>query len=138
MKVSPNAPCPCGSERKLKKCCARFHRGAPAMPRELMPARYTAYAMGDVDFVMATTHPDGPQWEADRVAWKADLIAYCRATRFTGLEILEHELDEDAERGHVTFRAHLEREGQPNSFVERSLFLKHEGRWKYHSGEMRE
>lgn len=109
----------------------------PATPPELMPARYTAYAIGEVEYLMATTHPEGPQWESDRAAWKAELIAYCRATRFTGLEILEHDLDEASGRAHVIFRAHLERDGQPNSFVEHSLFLKHEGRWKYHSGEMR-
>lgn len=143
MKVSPNGPCPCGSDRKLKKCCAQFHKGRPALPHQLMPARYTAYAIGNVDFIIRTTHPDGPEWREDPVAWKAELVAYCRSVRFTGLTVLESEMDESHGRAHVTFRAALERldargdHGEHISFTERSLFLQHDGRWRYHPGETR-
>ena len=103
-----------------------------------MPARYTAYAIGDVDFLIQTTHPRGPQWESDRDAWRAELIDYCRAVDFRGLEILEVEMDEAAEadgRAHVTFRATLERGGHTVAFTERSLFLREDGVWLYYSGE---
>ena len=136
MKVSPNAPCPCGSERKLKKCCGLFHRGRPATPPQLMRARYTAYAIGDVDFLVRTTHPEGPQFEPDTETWKRELVAYCKATTFAGLTVLEHDVDEDAGRAHVTFRADLRQGGSPVGFTERSLFLLVDGRWLYHSGEM--
>ena len=99
-----------------------------------MPARYTAYAIGNVDFIMKTTHPDGPQWNPDRAAWKAELVAYCRAVEFVGLRVLECEVDEDAGRGFVTFRAELERDGAPMGFVERSVFVRENGAWLYHSG----
>ncbi len=108
-----------------------------ANPLELMPARYSAYAIGDVDFLIDTTHPGGPQWASDRAAWRLELVDYCRSTRFLRLEILEDELDEGAGRAYVTFRAHLERDGQAVGFEERSLFLLVDGRWKYHSGEVR-
>ncbi len=136
MKLSPNASCPCGSERKLKKCCAVFHRGRLAPPHLLMPARYTAYALGNVEFLIRTTHPGGPHWHADTAAWKADLLAYCRTTTFAGLTVLSHDLDEEHGRAHVTFRAELRQGGAPVGFTERSLFQREAGRWLYHSGEM--
>ncbi len=136
MKLSPNAPCPCGSERKYKKCCGLFHRGRPAKPPQLMRARYTAFASGNVDFLIRTTHPEGPQFQADTAAWKAELVAYCRATAFVGLAVLEHEVDEDTGRAHVTFRADLEQDGRSVGFTERSLFVRQDGRWLYHSGEV--
>lgn len=137
MKLSANAPCPCGSERKLKKCCALFHGGRPAPPHLLMRARYTAYAIGNVGFLIRTTHPAGPQWQEDGPAWTSELKAYCASTNFVGLTVVEHSIDPgDDNRAHVTFRAELEQDGRPVGFTERSLFLRDGARWRYHSGEM--
>ena len=134
MKVSPNAPCPCGSRHKLKRCCGLFHRGRLATPPQLMRARYSAYAIGNVDFLVRTTHLQGPQFEPDVEAWKVELAAYCKATTFAELAVLEHDVDEAAGRAHVTFRADLRRGGVQVGFTERSLFLREDGRWLYHSG----
>ncbi|MEM6290579.1 MAG: YchJ family metal-binding protein [Myxococcota bacterium] len=101
-----------------------------------MRARYTAFATGNVDFLIDTTHPEGPQAQPDRAHWRAELIEYCRATQFDGLTVLEHDVDDDAGRATVTFRAELSRDGQPLGFTERSLFLRVENRWLYHSGDM--
>lgn len=138
MSISPNAPCPCGSQRKLKKCCGVYHRGRPAPPAQLMPARYTAFAIGNVDYLMRTTHPAGPQWQDDAAAWANELRAYCKRTVFAGLVVLDHDVDDDAGRAHVTFRADLRQDGIPVGFSERSLFLRLEGHWLYHSGEISE
>ena len=101
-----------------------------------MPARYTAYAIGNVEFVMRTTHPDGPQWHEDGDGWKHELVAYCRSTEFAGLRVLEVDVDDDAGRATVTFHADLRRDGADVGFREKSLFLKRDGRWLYHSGEI--
>jgi SEC-C motif-containing protein len=98
-----------------------------------MRSRYAAYALGLVDYVVATTHPGGPQLEADEAAWRASLEAFCRGTRFETLEILE--ASEAGEEGWVTFRAGLSQGGADASFSERSRFLKVDGRWLYFSGE---
>lgn len=100
-----------------------------------MRARYAAYAIGDVGFVIRTTHPDGPIAQDDRVAWKRELTEYCRATRFEGLTVLEHTIDEAAGRATVTFTARLSQAGRDVSFTERSLFVREGARWAYHSGE---
>lgn len=131
MKPAPNGPCPCGSGRKLKRCCRRLHRGAaPADAEELMRSRYTAYATGEADYVLATTHPDGPQWRSDRDAWLADVRDFVGRTEFLGLRVTARE--EVGERAWVTFRATLRQLGRDASFEERSEFRKGpDGRWAY-------
>ena len=136
VKPSANAQCPCGSTFKLKKCCGVFHRGRPAAPLTLMRARYTAYAIGNVRFLMDTTHPEGPHARNDRRQWRADLTEHCRATTFEGLTIHSHNVGDDTARAKVTVTAHLSQAGGDVGFTERSLFLRDGARWKYHSGEM--
>jgi len=134
MKPAPNAPCPCGSGQKLKRCCRPFHRGAPApTPEALMRSRYAAYVTGAVDYVIETTDPTGPQHHPDRAAWAREVEAFCRATRFEGLEVLDAPAPE-GDRGWVTFRARLTRDGHDVSFAERSEFRRREGRWLYFAG----
>src|SRR5690606_2124565 len=85
--ASPNAPCPCGRALKYKQCCGIFHRGRPTTPQSLMRARYSAYALSRVDFIIDTTHPTSPHFRTDRGPWKADLLAYCRSHHFLGLMV---------------------------------------------------
>lgn len=139
-RISPNDVCPCGSGRKYKKCCRPAHDGRPAPTAEaLMRSRFSAYALGLADYIIATTDPAGPQWQTPVSAWKASIEAWCRETTFAGLTILEAE--EGEHEGYVTFRADLRREpvdgralGDPVGFTERSRFRKVNGRWLYHSG----
>jgi SEC-C motif-containing protein len=128
---SPDAACPCGSGRKFKRCCLRLHRGATAAtPEALMRSRYAAYAAGDVDYIIATTDPQGPQFEHDRAAWARSIAAFCEATRFEQLEIRASSPVVD-EHGEVEFFARLSRGGEDVSFVERSVFVRRDGRWLY-------
>jgi SEC-C motif-containing protein len=98
-----------------------------------MRSRYAAYALGLTDYILATTHPDGPHFQEDRAAWTADVDSFCKHTRFRGLKIVHRETA--ADRAWVTFHATLEQAGRDASFTEKSLFLKSGGRWTYHSGE---
>lgn len=135
-KVGPNAPCPCGSGNKVKRCCRPLHRGRPATtPGELMRSRYAAYALGEVDYVLDTTHPGGPQFRQDRDAWREDVRGFCQDTRFEGLEVLDER--EQGDLGWVTFHARLSQAGEDVSFRERSRFERTDGRWLYHSAEDR-
>jgi SEC-C motif-containing protein len=134
VKVQPNAPCPCGSGTKLKRCCRPFHRGAvPPSPEALMRSRYCAYATGEAEYILDTTDPEGPLWKSEREAWLRDVRAFCASTEFQGLEVLAVEGGEGV--GFVTFRARLRQGGKDASFSERSRFVRREGRWLYHSGQ---
>lgn len=95
-----------------------------------MRSRYSAYAVGDVDYIIATTAPDGPQFQADRAAWARDIAEFCAHTRFEKLEVRVVAPVVD-ERGEVEFFARLSRGGEDVSFAERSVFVRREGRWLY-------
>lgn len=136
VKVSANALCPCGRDAKLKQCCARYHRGRPASPPALVRARYTAYVLGQVRFIIDTTHPTAPHYVEDRSAWRAQLAAYCQRVSFEGLRLHEHEIDQAQGRATVRFTVALRDEGRPAGFTERSLFLRDGNRWRYVSGEI--
>lgn len=132
MKWGPNQPCPCGRGAKYKRCCLPLHRGRPAPdPESLMRSRFAAYAAGEVEYVLATTHPVGPMGRIDQGAWEAEVRDFCRRTDFVGLEILD--AGESGDTGWVRFRAHLLQAGQDASFVEHSHFVRRDGRWFYHS-----
>lgn len=100
-----------------------------------MRARYSAYATGDANFLIDTTHPESPHAQADRRAWKQELVAYCRATQFVGLTVHAHERDDAAGRASVTFTAALRQDGRDVGFTEHSTFVREGMRWYYLGGE---
>ena len=70
-KISPNSTCPCGSKKKYKKCCAIYHKGALAPSAlALMKSRYSAYAIGNSDYIIKTTHPENIDYTLDINSWK--------------------------------------------------------------------
>jgi SEC-C motif-containing protein len=129
---SVNAPCPCGSGTKYKRCCRPLHTGAPAAtPEALMRSRYCAYAIGEVDYLLATTHPEGPQFRSDTRRWADDVRSFCATTRFEGLEVRASR--EQGDRGEVEFFARLtDAKGRDVSFAEHSVFVRENGRWYYY------
>ncbi|MCW3040562.1 MAG: hypothetical protein JWM31_2467, partial [Solirubrobacterales bacterium] len=63
--MSPRAPavCPCGSGAAFAACCGELHRrrgsGRAAAPTAaaLMRSRYSAFAVGDPVYLLASWHP---------------------------------------------------------------------------------
>ena len=95
-----------------------------------MRSRYSAYALGLVDYVLRTTHPDGPHHGGPEQ--REAVARFCRDTTFEGLAV--HEVSADGDRGEVAFHATLSQGGRDASFGERSVFFRVDGRWLYHSG----
>ncbi len=127
-KLSPNAPCPCGSNQKYKKCCAIYHKGALSKNALLlMKSRYSAYAAGNSKYIIKTTHPNNPDYIADSKSWKDSINAFSKHTQFLGLEILKF-IDGEKE-AFVMFKAKL----SSGDMVEKSRFLKVENQWFYES-----
>ena len=130
MKLPPNQACPCDSGKKFKKCCRRILEGSPATtPEMLMRSRYTAYATGEIDHILATTHPQSPHHQADQERWRQETRQFCEQTVFTRLEVQSSR--EDGDQGWVLFTAHLEQAGQKIPMQEHSSFLRVDGRWLY-------
>jgi SEC-C motif-containing protein len=133
--MSRNARCPCHSRKKAHRCCGPYLSGKPApTPTALMRSRFAAYAVGRPDYIMATTDPSGPGFQADTDAWIASIEQFTAVTRFRDLSILDASPDTE-DTATVTFLATLDQAGQDVSFSERSTFHKgRDGRWRYHSG----
>lgn len=74
----PTASCGCGSGRSYGECCSLVHeRGGATSTEELVRARFTAFSYRLPDFLMATTDPEGAEWNEDAAAWKKSLLTFC-------------------------------------------------------------
>jgi len=126
-----NSKCPCGSGVKYKKCCKPYHSGAKA-PNALvlMKSRYSAYVVGDSNYIIKTTHKDNYDFRNDKKIWKSEIIGFCQNTDFYGLDILD--FIDGADEAFVIFKASL----SSGNMIEKSRFLRVDGSWLYLSGEI--
>lgn len=119
--------CPCLSGLTYEACCGRLHAGtATAQTAEqLMRSRYSAFAVGDADYLSATWHastrPAPLTLDADRRWYRLDILRTEGGGPF------------DTE-GVVEFRAyHRSAEGK-GSQHEVSRFVREDHRWWYVDG----
>ena len=138
MKFSVNDSCPCGSTKKYKKCCKTFHDKIifPKTALELMKSRYSAYATSNAKYIIETTHKDNPDFTDNIKEWENDILIFCNNTKFIGLEILEFIDDEN--ESYVMLKANMIQQGNDVSFIEKSRFLKVDGKWLYVDGKFEE
>jgi SEC-C motif-containing protein len=125
--ISPNDPCPCTSGKKYKKCCRPYHHGVTIpSPTELLRARFAAFVLQDVDFIMNTTHPASPHIEKEN-RWRASLEAYTMRTYYQTLDILETGDDS------ITYTVGFWSMGlqEDEAYTTISHFKQHEGKWFY-------
>ncbi|MHA1537170.1 MAG: YchJ family protein [Alphaproteobacteria bacterium] len=125
--------CPCGSGRNLDGCCGAFIAGAPAPTAEaLMRSRYTAFALGETDYLVATLAP------AIRAGFDPGETGDTLGdTKWQGLEILAvGDGGEDDESGTVEFVARFSHGGQARVHHEVAEFRRQEGRWMCVGGTM--
>jgi SEC-C motif-containing protein len=125
--------CPCGSGQAAEACCVPLHRGERAPTAEaLMRSRYSAYALGEVDYVI-NTHEPATRGEIDRDSTEA----WANQADWQGLEIVATEGGgEGDDEGIVEFIARYHLKGQDLAHHERSRFRKEEGVWYYVDGDM--
>ena len=125
--------CYCHSGKKYEECCQPYHKGEalPSNAQHLMRARYAAYAIGDADFIIHTTHSKNKSYLSDFNKWRLEILQFSNGTQFQGLEITEFK--ESEKEAYVTFSAHLMQNGNNASFTEKSRFEKVDGVWLYHS-----
>jgi len=92
-----------------------------------MRARYSAYVVGALDFLIETD-----EQPTDRAA----LASWSRQAHFYELKILSiHQGKVLDKKGVVTFQATYEEDGTKKVHRERSFFVKRKGRWYYRRGE---
>jgi len=127
MKISKNSKCPCGSGKKYKECCGRWHKlGSAPNALLLMKSRYSAYAVGNTEFIIKTTHKDSPHYEKDINEWKKSIKEFSKSS-FKKLEIIGF-IDGEKE-AYVEFKAFID----DYEMHEKSYFIK-EDKWYYVKG----
>ena len=132
--AAASCPCPCGSGDTLDHCCGPLHRGErkAATAEALMRSRYSAYALGKLDYLIAT-HPMPSEAPAQR---RRELKQSCHDSRWRGLKVLSTEAGTaDDLEGIVRFEAVFSAGGQRFVHRETSLFQRRngdpEGDWLY-------
>ena len=128
--------CPCTSGLTLSACCEPYLSGAHEPPNAvaLMRSRYSAYALGEVAWLLRSLHHTHPDHQRPPALVLHDLAKACRDFKYRGLWILDHASSPPAAQ--VLFLVRLYEKGKDRSFVERSEFL-HDGRgWRYHDGKL--
>ena len=127
-----HAPCPCQSDLPYLQCCGPFHATvrdetpdgprAPT-PEALMRSRYSAYALGLIDYLLAT-------WHASSSPGELELYP----TKWLGLEVRHAAATQDA--GVVEFVARYRVDGRAHRLHETSRFVREAGAWYYIDGQV--
>ncbi len=125
-------PCPCGNGRHYADCCGRYHAGEAAPDAEaLMRSRYSAYVIGDADYLHATWHADTRPDELG-----LDMPGAPRTT-WLGLSVKDHKVT-GPDTAEVEFVARYRiGGGSAVRMHERSRFVRIGDRWYYVDGEHR-
>lgn len=131
----PINACPCCSGSEYAHCCKPFHEGAlPKNALQLMRSRYSAYALGLADYLIATTHPANPHFSKNKLSWRQSILKFSQNSTFHKLEILDFK--EKNTFATVTFTAYISQGGANVTFTEKSYFEKIDDRWFYRDGEV--
>ncbi|MBV6761820.1 MULTISPECIES: YchJ family protein [Rhodococcus] len=116
--------CPCLLGEPYDECCGRYHRGEAKAPtaERLMRSRFSAFAVLDADYLLATWHPSTRPADLDldpEQRWtRLDILGT------TGGGLLDT-------TGTVEFRAHYVLDGHRESLHENSRFVREDGNWLY-------
>lgn len=123
--------CPCGSAQEYSLCCQPYLSGGKAapVPSLLMRSRYCAFVMKDANYLINTWHPD-----CQAGSFRAEIEAGFAHTQWLGLTIYEEAPGRNDDEGFVSFVARYSEQGKFGAIIERSRFLKEQGRWYYIDG----
>jgi len=119
--------CYCHSKEDFSQCCEPFLKDQkkPQTPLELMRSRYSAYVLGDADYIIKTSSLQN-RHEGDR-----ELIQeYAKNVTWLQLEIIE------AFDTCVEFKAYYKENATIAMQHEKSFFVCEEGVWYYKEGTL--
>lgn len=127
--------CHCGLEPTFEQCCQPYiqRKAIPTTAEACMRSRYSAFAVGDMDYIRDTNHPDtlGDFDQAANQQWADE-------SQWLGLEITStSEGQKGDDEGIVEFVAHFRHEGFEKAHHEVSTFKKIDEQWYFHDGKAR-
>ena len=128
--------CPCGSGKKYADCCEPVVTGKTkaATAEALMRARYTAYVVHEIDFIVNTCKEGEGRGNIDRKATED----WSKQSVWHGLKILRTEKGAAGDtEGIVEFEADYTRHGLRDKHHETAAFEKTDGEWLYTTGNLK-
>ena len=115
--------CPCGGGQRYDACCGPLHAGARAPTAErVMRARYSAYALGDVVYLLRSWHPETRPVEVD--VERTEVWLRLEVVAVVGGGMLDRS-------GTVEFVARYREGAREGELHEVSRFERVDGEWVY-------
>lgn len=122
--------CHCGGSKSYEFCCQPLHYGEKAATTavQLMRSRYSAFVVRDVNYLLATQHPNTrPQ--------RSEIVAGMVGCDWLGLKIVSLKGGKARDLfGEVSFVAQYTENGVSGEIRERSQFVFEADRWLYMTG----
>jgi SEC-C motif-containing protein len=121
--------CQCGSEIDPNQCCLPIIEGQTTAKtaEELLRARYTAFAIGKVDFIL-DSHHSRTRHEIKR----EEVEDWSKNSEWLGLKIVQQEAGRaEDEKGTLIFSATYRTGDQAEEHWEKSFFEKEDGQWRF-------
>ena len=120
-------PCYCGANLPFENCCQPYINGILKAPtaEALMRSRYSAFATGAADYLVATTYSSTRKFHK-----KADILQWSQSNQWIKLEVLSSTTTT------VTFKAYyLDHQLNAQIHYEHSTFVFENGSWFYVDGK---
>lgn len=121
------ASCFCGLNTPFEACCQVFINSIQNAPtaETLMRSRYSAYATGEADYLVATTHSS-----TRNLHKKEAILEWSKSNHWMKLEVI------NSTETKVKFKAYyLDYRGKAQVHEELSTFIFENGKWFYVDGE---
>ncbi len=118
--------CYCGSSKTFENCCEIYIKGIqkPTTAEALMRSRYSAFATGEADYLVASTHSSTRKFHK-----KSDILAWSKSNQWIKLEVIS------STETTVTFKAYyLDYQLKAQIHHEHSTFTFENGTWFYFDG----
>jgi SEC-C motif-containing protein len=121
--------CYCGSDKSFESCCNLYISGVQKAPTALalMKSRYSAYAINQVDYLLATTHSSERKYYS-----RDEILLWAIANTWQKLEIIS------TTENTVEFKAYFIDANNVNQVhYEFSTFKKENESWFYVDGKFK-
>jgi SEC-C motif-containing protein len=121
--------CSCGSEKTYGDCCAVAHNNIDAVltAAQLMRSRYTAYVLGDVDYLLLSHHSS-----TRPINEKKEILNWTNSVQWLGLELIHSTKGSATDtHGTVEFKAYFKENNIESVIHEHSEFVKENKHWVY-------
>lgn len=119
--------CYCGSKKEFSECCEPFLKNItkPSTPEQLMRSRYSAYVLGDGEYIVNTTVKESRF--AEDIAF---IKEFAKSVVWLKLDVLS------AKNNMVEFKAYYKDKENIKIQHEKSNFIYEDNMWLYKDGEL--